>query len=200
MWKIKVYPRNENENKMSSSLSELRNFRLNKAQNANGTPSKLATGRKRIRAMSDSSDDEHTKKTASPQKPTQNGTATLSVKEREERFLLFRETIDKSVDSLILQDYLSQNDWNVQKAYDALQENPKYASGKHSSPATSVQSTNVTSSRSPSTHVKVQNKQNKVKSIESHATMMRSHALHKLFTILLFFLNSALNFNRRSGV
>lgn len=152
---------------MSSSLSELRNFRVNKAQNGANPSSKLASGRKRIRAMSDSSDDDHAKKHASPQKPVQNGTTagTLTVKEKEERFLLFREIIDKSVDSLILQDILAKNDWNVEKAYDAIQENPKYASGKHSSPA-AVQSNHSSPSKSSPAPTVKEKKQSKVKSIE----------------------------------
>lgn len=153
---------------MSSSLSELRNFRLNKGQqNGGNSSSKLASGRKRIRAISDSSDDEHTDKHSSPEKPVQNGksTSTLSVKEKEERFHLFRETIDKSVDSLTLQDILARNDWDVQKAYDAIQENPKLASTNHSSPA-KVISVQSSPSKSPTlTNVK-EKKQAKVKSIE----------------------------------
>lgn len=155
------------KSKMSSSLSELRNFRLNKGQqNGGNSSSKLASGRKRIRAMSDSSDDEHADKHSSPQKPVQNGKSTsdLSVKEKEERFHLFRETIDKSVDSLTLQDILARNDWDVQKAYDAIQENPKLASTNHSSPAKAI-SVESSPSKSPSTNVK-EKKQSKVKSIE----------------------------------
>lgn len=116
--------------------------------------------------MSDSSDDEHADKHSSPQKPVQNGKSTsdLSVKEKEERFHLFRETIDKSVDSLTLQDILARNDWDVQKAYDAIQENPKLASTNHSSPAKAI-SVESSPSKSPSTNVK-EKKQSKVKSIE----------------------------------
>lgn len=108
-------------------MSELRNFRMNKA---NG---KLATGRKRIRAMSDSSDDEQQQ--TSPQKSTQNGTTTDGeVKEREERFHTFRTIVDHSVDSMVLQDILVQYDWDVQKAFDALQKNPKYKNSDSPSP------------------------------------------------------------------
>lgn len=120
---------------MSSSLSELRNFRPNKGTNGNSS-NKLATGRKRIRAMSDSSDDEHAKRasSSSPQKPIQNGTA-LTTKDKEERYKVFREIVDQSVHSLILQDFLIQNGWDVQKAFDALQEDPKYKNtGTQSSP------------------------------------------------------------------
>lgn len=158
---------------MSSSLSELRNFRLNKA-NANGasSSSKLASGRKRIRAMSDSSDEEQAQKptstttTTTPTKPTttvttsttttptksptQNGIADekkLSVKEKEERYHLFREIVGKNVDSLTLQDFLVQNDWDVQKAYDALQENPQYQQLPDKSSPKSVQSIAVSSSK-----------------------------------------------------
>lgn len=125
---------------MSSSLNELRNFRPNKSNsNGSNSSSKLASGRKRIRAMSDSSDDEHVKKqvTTSPskQQPTQNGTtATMSVKDKEERYHIFRQIVDTSVDALILQDFLVQNNWDVQKAFDALQANPKYSSKNHSTP------------------------------------------------------------------
>lgn len=130
---------------MSSSLNELRNFRLNKVNsNGSNSSSKLASGRKRIRAMSDSSDDEHTKKqptTSLPKpQPTENGTSTtLSVKDKEERYHIFRQIVDSSVDALILQDFLVQNNWDVQKAFDALLANPKYSSKKHSTPD-SVQS------------------------------------------------------------
>lgn len=142
--------------KMSSSLSELRNFRSNKAiNNANGaSPSnKLATGRKRIRAMSDSSDDEHSKKLPniepttpvqpqSPEQqlshPTANGSEAnekkLSTKEKEERFHLLREAVDKKVDSLALQDFLVQNDWDVQKAYYAVENSPKFKNILENSP------------------------------------------------------------------
>lgn len=144
---------------MSSSLSELRNFRLNKAiNNANGaSPSnKLATGRKRIRAISDSSDDEHTKKQPNIEpttpvqsqsqpheqqqlsQPIENGAEAsekkLGTKEKEERFHLLRAAVDKKVDSLTLQDFLVQNDWDVQKAYDAIEHSPKFRSIIENSP------------------------------------------------------------------
>lgn len=174
---------------MSSSLSELRNFRLNKANASNGgSPStKLATGRKRIRQMTDSSEDEQTaenmaKRAVAPissseapaqqNQPTENGTAAtaaedekkLSVKEKEERFHLFRNIVDKRIDSLVLQDFLVQNGWDVQNAYDALQESPKYKHLNEHSPQKSplLQSTMpVTSSKSehtPSEHTKSHNK------------------------------------------
>ena len=135
---------------MSSSLSELRNFRLNKTTNSsNGAnPSnKLATGRKRIRAMSDSSDDEHIKKQSNIEPTTvqshsqqqvqqmpQANEKKLSVKDKEERFHLFRATVDKKIDSLILQDFLVQNEWDVQKAYEAIERSPKYKSIMENSP------------------------------------------------------------------
>lgn len=135
---------------MSSSLSELRNFRLNKA-NANGASSstKLATGRKRIRAMSDSSDEEQTQqqststKTTAIEQTTQNGTTNeikLSVKEKEERYHLFRQIVGKNVDSLILQDLLVHNNWDVQKSYDALQEDPDYKNVSNEISPVSVES------------------------------------------------------------
>lgn len=127
---------------MSSSLSELRNFRLNKANGGASSSNKLATGRKRIRAMSDSSDDDTKKQptpTATPTKqtPTQNGTTEenkLNVKDKEERYHLFRQIVDKNVDSLVLQDFLVRNDWDVQKAYDAIQESPNYRTLDDKSP------------------------------------------------------------------
>lgn len=143
---------------MSSSLSELRNFRLNKAANSsNGAnPSnKLATGRKRIRAMSDSSDDDeqHTRKQPSIESqnqqqqqqeqqlsspPVVNGQTSeenkLGVKDKEERFHLLRATVNKRIDSLALQDFLVQNDWDVQKAYDAIENSPKYKNLLENSP------------------------------------------------------------------
>lgn len=124
---------------MSSSLSELRNFRLNKNKpNTNGInpSSKLATGRKRIRAMSDSSDDEHTNKQTLPQKSKANGTDTiLSTADKEERYNIFREIADSTIESIILQDFLVRNDWDVQKAYEALQESQEHKKfGEHSSP------------------------------------------------------------------
>lgn len=137
---------------MSSSLSELRNFRLNKAaNNSNGAnPSnKLATGRKRIRAMSDSSDDEQNIKkhpniestpVQSPNKQEiENGLTAndikLSVKDKEERFHLLRAAVDQKIDSLQLQDFLVQNDWIVEKAYEALENSPKYKSIMENSPS-----------------------------------------------------------------
>lgn len=169
---------------MSSSLSELRNFRLNKGNasvNGANPSSKLATGRKRIRAMSDSSDDEHAKKqTTPPQKTTQNGTtvATLTTKDKEERFRIFRDIVDPSVDGLILQDFLVQNGWDVQKAYDALQENPNYKnSGKHSTPDIKS-SPSVSTNHSLNASVEVvreqKHKQNKVKSIQLCIWILRS--------------------------
>lgn len=129
---------------MSSSLSELRNFRMNK------TNGKVATGRKRIRLMSDSSDDDNTKQQSSPQKPTQNGTTSeLDVKEKEERYNTFREIVDHSVSSMILQDILVENGWDVQKSFDAMQENPKYKeSVKHSPSTASVQSPTASANHS----------------------------------------------------
>lgn len=157
---------------MSSSLSELRNFRLNKAINSsNGAnPSnKLATGRKRIRAMSDSSDDEHIKKqpniepTTQAQSqaqqlspPTENGTQAsekkLTTKEKEERFHLLRAAVDKKVESLLLQDFLVQNDWDVQKAYNAIEQTPKFRTIIENSPTKPTANTfnTSTSSKSPS--------------------------------------------------
>lgn len=160
---------------MSSSLSELRNFRLNKAiNNSNGAnPSnKLATGRKRIRAISDSSDDEHIKKQPNIEpntpvqsqshsdqpeeqlaQPTENGThATekkLDVKEKEERFHLLRAAVDKKIDTLVLQDFLAQNDWDVQKAYDAIELNPKFKRIIENSPTKPTSDAFNTSSKSP---------------------------------------------------
>lgn len=158
---------------MSSSLSELRNFRVNKASastNGANSSSKLATGRKRIRAISDSSDDEQAKKLASPQKPTQNGTTAvaLSTKDKEERFHIFREIVVQKVDSLILQDFLVRNDWDVQKAYDAMQDDPKYKdTGKHSSPTIVIKSPSVSANHSLNASVEEakehRHKQNKVK-------------------------------------
>lgn len=134
---------------MSSSLSELRNFRLNKK--------KLATGRKRIRAMSDSSDDEHIKKQpniestpsihSQPQsqqqnqqepQPIENGQASeikLTVKEKEERFHLLSAAVGRKIDSLVLQDFLVHNEWNVQKAYEAVENSPKFKSILENSPS-----------------------------------------------------------------
>lgn len=117
---------------MSSSLSELRNFRMNKT-NVNG--SKLANGRKRIRVISDSSDDEHEKKQA--KKLQQNGSpssttsttptkSSLSVSEKEERLRQLREMVQWKSDAMSLQDALFHNDWNVQKAYELLSLNPKF--------------------------------------------------------------------------
>lgn len=160
---------------MSSSLSELRNFRLNKAANiSNGAnvSNKLATGRKRICAMSDSSDDEHTKKqprieSTSSQQPSnqptiENGEADerkLNVKDKEERFHLFRAIVDKTIDSLVLQDFLVQNDWDVQKAYDALKIHPKYQHLIESSP---VKSTAPLNNSSPSISTNRSSELNKV--------------------------------------
>ena len=161
---------------MSSSLSELRNFRLNKANastNGASSSSKLASGRKRIRVISDSSDDEQAKKLASPQKPTQNGTTAveLTTKDKEERFHIFREIVVQKVDSLILQDFLVRNDWDVQKAYDAMQDDPKYKdSGKHSSPTIIIKSPSVSANDSLNASVEEvkgqRHKQNKVNCIE----------------------------------
>lgn len=161
---------------MSSSLSELRNFRLNKASastNGANSSSKLATGRKRIRAISDSSDDEQAKKVASPQKPTQNGktTVALSTKDKEERFHIFREIVVQKVDSLILQDFLVRNDWDVQKAYDAMQDDPRYKdTGTNASPTIVIKSPSVSANHSLNASVEEvkekKHKQNKVNCIE----------------------------------
>lgn len=161
---------------MSSSLSDLRNFRMNKTSSNGTIPSnKLANGRKRIRAVSDSSDDEHVKQQTasqtSPSKPIQNGSAsTLSVKDKEERYKIFREIVDNTVDSLTLQDFLVQNDWDIQMAFDALQANPKYKNtGNHSSPI--VQSALVSPKTETSTSTeghsepRHKQKQNKVRTI-----------------------------------
>lgn len=156
---------------MSSSLSELRNFRLNKATNGAIPSNKLASGRKRIRAISDSSDDEHIKKqpnteSTSPvqsqsqqqeqqqSQPTENGQSSekkLSVKDKEERFHLLRATVDKKIDALTLQDFLVQNDWDVQQSYDAIERTPKYKSIMENSPSKPTpQSFDISTSRSSS--------------------------------------------------
>lgn len=140
---------------MSSSLSELRNFRVNKgtaSTNGANPSSKLATGRKRIRAISDSSDDEHAKKQVTPEKPTQNGTTavTLTTKDKEERFHLLREIVEQSVDSLTLQDFLVRSDWDVQKAYDTLQESPKFKNSVKHSTSEIKQSPSVSTNHLPS--------------------------------------------------
>lgn len=102
--------------------SELRSYRMNKA-NGNGT--KLANGRKRIRAVSDSSDDEHETKQF---KKIQNGsTATsLSVDEKEARFRQLKEKFEDKMDDILLQDVLVQNKWDIDIAYSFLMGNPNY--------------------------------------------------------------------------
>lgn len=103
-----------------ASLSDLRNFRPNKAlangsaeKVSNGVSNKLANGRKRIRAMSDSSGDE-----AQPQKPSGNqmNDDLSTIKQREHKLQALRRLCGPTIDFMVLQDALVHNDWDVEKA------------------------------------------------------------------------------------
>lgn len=114
-------------------MSELRKFRMNKPGQMNGT--KLANGRKRIRAVSDSSDEEH--ENNKQKKLVQNGddkdnghgsgngtSNQLSIEEKTERLKQLKEICEPNSDSLVLQDVLFLSNWDVQKAYDTLIASP----------------------------------------------------------------------------
>lgn len=106
---------------MSSSLSDLRNFRIDKSPNG-----KLANGRKRIRAMSDSSDDGHHHQQQQPQKQhktTINGKIELSVQDKENKLQNLKRMCAPNADYMILQDALAHNGWDVDKAHQSLPKN-----------------------------------------------------------------------------
>lgn len=69
----------------------------------------MATGRKRIRTMSDSSDDEP------PKKPT----TSLTVPEKESRLIKAKEKVP-GLDSMIIQDALFHANWDVDAAVEHL--------------------------------------------------------------------------------
>lgn len=124
---------------MSSSLNDLRNFRMTKAN-------KIANGRKRIRVMSDSSDDEQKSKqlvespTKKVESPTKKEMSLTSIKEKEDSLQQLRQITGGNIDYMVLQDVLARNDWNVENAYDALEKDPKYSNRlKHSPQKSSVE-------------------------------------------------------------
>lgn len=114
-----------NKQKMSSSLSDLRNFRMKK------TNGKVANGRKRIRVVSDSSDDDNGSVAKQP-KNVENGDA--GIKQKEESLQNLRQITSGKIDFMILQDVLAQCDWDTQKAYDQLEKDPKYGPKLTNSP------------------------------------------------------------------
>lgn len=117
---------------MSSSLNDLRNFRMTKAN-------KIANGRKRIRAMSDSSDDEQKSKQL-VESPTKKEMSLTSIKEKEDSLQQLRQITGGNIDYMVLQDILARNDWNVENAYDALEKDPKHSNRlKHSPQKSSVE-------------------------------------------------------------
>lgn len=86
---------------------------------------KLANGRKRIRVVSDSSDDEQETKQS---KKIQNGSAatSLSVGEKEAKIHQLQDKFDQKMDDMLLQDVLVQNKWNVDVSYEFLMGNPNH--------------------------------------------------------------------------
>lgn len=128
---------------MSSSLSELRNFRMKK------TNGKVANGRKRIRVMSDSSDDDNSAVVKQP-KHVDNDDAAL--KRKEDSLQNLRQITNGQIDFMILQDVLAQCDWDAQKAYNQLEKDPKYGKKLANSPikqSSPVQASKVADSPSP---------------------------------------------------
>lgn len=100
--------------------SDLRSYRMDKA---NGNSAKLANGRKRIRVISDSSDDEHEAK-QSKKEQNESAATSLSVGEKEAKFQQLKDKFESKMDDMLLQDVLVQNNWNVDIAYNVLMENP----------------------------------------------------------------------------
>lgn len=159
---------------MSSSLSDLRSFRMNKTTNGAAPSKKLATGRKRIRVISDSSDEENVETKPTPSTPDKTTTNGLSVKEKEERYNLLRQIVDTSVCSLLLQDFLVRNNWDVQKAFDAYNVSPiqiAKSSVSVQSPAVSPVKHNY-SLNSSSDAIKVQKPKHKVRHSKSQSIQL----------------------------
>lgn len=98
---------------MASTVSDLRNFRMKK------TNGKVANGRKRIRVMSDSSDDEQ-----SITKQTKTDDETI--RQKENGLQTLRQITNEKIDYMVLQDTLARCDWNAQTAYNELEKDPKY--------------------------------------------------------------------------
>ncbi|XP_013098392.1 SWI/SNF-related matrix-associated actin-dependent regulator of chromatin subfamily A containing DEAD/H box 1 homolog [Stomoxys calcitrans] len=100
----------------SSSISDLRQFRINKAAGTGQKKTERVPGKKRIQVMADS-DSDSTDMGNSPKKTK----IELSVKEREERFLAAAK-MSTEYDTMDIQDALVRCSWSVSDAVAYLRE------------------------------------------------------------------------------
>ncbi|XP_030376686.1 SWI/SNF-related matrix-associated actin-dependent regulator of chromatin subfamily A containing DEAD/H box 1 homolog [Scaptodrosophila lebanonensis] len=114
-----------------SSLSDLRQFRINKSPAAASPSGKTerVPGKKRIQVMADSDSDSADCQTPKKQK------TELSVKEKEERYMVAAK-LAHQYDTMDIQDSLSRTNWDVSAAMRHLREHckPKMQNGPLSKP------------------------------------------------------------------
>lgn len=81
---------------------------------SDSTRDKIAAGRKRIRHMSDSSDDEDAGKTAG-----KTSSPILTIRDKEKRLIELKER-HNDVEAMLLQDALVHSNWEISKAEEYL--------------------------------------------------------------------------------
>lgn len=110
-------------------MSDLRSFRMKKSEG------KVANGRKRIRMISDSSDDEQATVKQAKTAGDGNGTGDVDpVKQKEESLHVLRQITNSKIDFMVLQDVLARCEWDAQRAYNELEKDPKYGPRLSNSP------------------------------------------------------------------
>ncbi|XP_068140495.1 SWI/SNF-related matrix-associated actin-dependent regulator of chromatin subfamily A containing DEAD/H box 1 homolog [Drosophila tropicalis] len=116
----------ESKPSASSSLSDLRQFRINKNASSPASQSKTERlpGRKRIQVMADSDSDGADSQTPKKTK------IELSVKEKEERYMAAAK-ISPNYDTMAIQESLSRTNWDVAASIRYLRDHcrPKHQNG-----------------------------------------------------------------------
>ncbi|XP_075151589.1 SWI/SNF-related, matrix-associated actin-dependent regulator of chromatin, subfamily a, containing DEAD/H box 1 [Haematobia irritans] len=151
--------------KPSASLSDLRQFRINKAAAAGQAKTERVPGKKRIQVMADS-DSDSADMGNSPKKTK----VELSVKEKEERFLAVAK-ISTEYDTMDIQDALVRCNWTVSEAVVYLREKctPKTStSNKSALIATPVPVANASSTPNKPASVTNGTSKHSTKSKKSH--------------------------------
>lgn len=105
-------------------MSDLRSFRMKKPD------AKVANGRKRIRMISDSSDEDQ----ATVKQAKTVASDDDAIKQKEESLHILRQITNSKIDFMVLQDVLARCEWDAQRAYDELEKDPKYGPRLDGSP------------------------------------------------------------------
>lgn len=166
-----------------SRLDELRSFRMNGHSSSNSDiPNKLkvSAGRKRIRVVSDSSDDGEATQSTNNTQHNGSDKKSLTTNEREERLANLRKLFP-SQDLMEVQDELIRNNWDVEKASERLKH--KKSSPHKISHSSSHRSTH--SSHSHSSHSSHSSPHSK----KSHHQVIILHKIKKNRIFLAFCLS-----------